>query len=179
MSNNTFDNLFIFEMANNHQGSLEHGLKIVRTMAEIARCHGIRAAVKLQYRELDTMIHAAYQDRKDVKHIPRFMDARLDDGEFETLARAIHDEGLVLVITPFDEPSVAKAVAHGVDILKVASCSAMDWPLLGEVAASGKPVIISSAGIGLHDIDRVASFFTHREVPFALLHCVGIVFRIQ
>ena len=57
MNPNPFDNLFIFEMANNHQGSLEHGLRIVRAMAEIARRRGIRAAVKLQYRDLDTMIH--------------------------------------------------------------------------------------------------------------------------
>lgn len=174
MSQNLFDNLFIFEMANNHQGSLEHGLRIVHAMAEIARRHGIRAAVKLQYRDLDTMIHPAYKQRKDVKHIPRFLETRLDDNANQALVQAIRDAGLVCVITPFDEPSVAKAVAHGVDILKVASCSAMDWPLLDAMFRAGKPVIVSTGGMDLHDIDRVASFFTHREVPFALLHCVGM-----
>ncbi len=30
-----FKDLFIFEMANNHQGSLEHGLRIIQAMADI------------------------------------------------------------------------------------------------------------------------------------------------
>ena len=52
-----FRNLYIFEMANNHQGSLEHGLKIVRAMSRIARSRQIRSGVKLQYRELDSFMH--------------------------------------------------------------------------------------------------------------------------
>ena len=27
-----FENLFVFEMANNHQGSVDHGLKIIEKM---------------------------------------------------------------------------------------------------------------------------------------------------
>ena len=59
---NFFDDLFIFEMANNHQGSLKHGLRIISEMAEITRRYKIHAAVKLQYRDLDTMIHQAYKN---------------------------------------------------------------------------------------------------------------------
>jgi len=169
-----FNNLFIFEMANNHQGSLEHGLRIVRAMGEIKRRHDIHAAVKLQYRDLDTMIHPDYRTRQDVKHIPRFLETRLDDQTNRTLVQAIHDEGLICVITPFDERSVDKAVDHGVDILKIASCSALDWPLLSEIIGTGKPVIASTGGIDLHDIDRIVSFFSHRNISLAILHCVGI-----
>ena len=171
---NFFDDLFIFEMANNHQGSLKHGLRIIREMADIARRYKIHAAVKLQYRDLDTMIHPAYKKRTDVKHIPRFLETKLDDDANRTLVQAIHDEEMVCVITPFDERSVAKAVSHGVDILKVASCSALDWPLLSEMLGAGKPVIASTGGIDLHNIDRIVSFFSHREIPLAILHCVGV-----
>ena len=72
-----YDDLFIFEMANSHQGSVEHGLDIIREMGKIARKHNIKAAVKLQYRELDSFIHPDYKDRTDVKHIPRFMSTRI------------------------------------------------------------------------------------------------------
>ena len=48
-----FEDLFIFEMANSHQGSVEHGKEIIYEMGKIARRHNIKAAVKLQYRNLD------------------------------------------------------------------------------------------------------------------------------
>ncbi len=57
MQNNIFDNLVIFEMANSHQGSVEHGINIIKEMGKIARRHNIHAAVKLQYRDLDSFIH--------------------------------------------------------------------------------------------------------------------------
>ena len=47
-----FEDLFIFEMANSHQGSIEHGKDIIYEMGKIARRHNIKAAVKLQYRNL-------------------------------------------------------------------------------------------------------------------------------
>ena len=51
-----FEDLFIFEMANNHQGSVEHGLRIVREIADVSKKAGVRGAVKLQFRELDSFI---------------------------------------------------------------------------------------------------------------------------
>ena len=67
-----FNDLFIFEMANNHQGSVEHGRKIIQYLGDLKHQYGINAAVKFQYRDLDTMIHPDFISRRDVKHIPRF-----------------------------------------------------------------------------------------------------------
>src|SRR5262249_11949484 len=89
--------------------------------------------------------------------------------------RAPRHAGMRTMVTPFDERSVEQALEHEVDILKVASCSAMDWPLLEVIAAAGKPVICSTGGKTVHDIDKVVSFFDHRYVKdVALLHCVGL-----
>src|SRR4051812_10364400 len=117
-------NLFIFEVANNHQGDVQHGLKIIDEMARIARQHRVNAAVKFQYRDLPTFIHPDYKARKDVKHIPRFVDTELSAAQFSVLQDAVFKAGLLKVTTPFDERSVQTCVEHGVDILKVASCSA-------------------------------------------------------
>ena len=108
-----FQDLFIFEMANNHQGSVEHGRRIIDAMAQIAERHGIRAAVKFQYRDLDSFIHPDYREREDVAHIPRFLSTRLDDGAFQALVAHVRDRALLPVITPFDEASVRKAADHG------------------------------------------------------------------
>ena len=63
MTNAFPDLLFVFEMANNHQGDVEHGARIISEMGQIAARHGVRAAVKLQYRDLDTFIHPDFVGR--------------------------------------------------------------------------------------------------------------------
>ena len=168
-----FDDLFIFEMANSHQGDVEHGKDIIHEMGKIARKYNIKAAVKLQYRNLDNFIHPDYVGRTDVKHIPRFLSTRLTYEQFCELVDAIRDEGMIAMSTPFDEDGVDWCMDQGLDIIKIASCSSLDWPLLEKAAATRKPLIISTGGKTLSDIDKIYNFFTHKEVEFAFLHCVA------
>ncbi len=170
---NLFDDLFIFEMANSHQGSVEHGIDIVHAMGRIARKYNIKAAVKLQYRNLDTFIHPDYIGRKDVKHVERFLSTRLNYDQFSQIVEAIREEGMITIVTPFDESSVEWCMDQGIDILKIASCSSLDWPLLNAVSATYKPLIISTGGKTLSDIDKIYNFFTHRKIQFAFLHCIA------
>ncbi len=170
---NLFDNLIIFEMANSHQGSVEHGKDIIHEMGKIARRHNIKAAVKLQYRNLPDFIHKDYQNRTDVPHVPRFMGTRLTYDQFTELVYAIKEEGLIAMSTPFDEIGIDWCVEQGVEIIKIASCSALDWPLLEKAASSGKPLIISTGGKTLSDIDKLYNFFTHKRCEFAFLHCIA------
>lgn len=64
--------LFIFELANNHMGDVEHGLRVIREFGALAKDFDFHFAFKLQFRELDTFIHPAYRDRMDIKYIKRF-----------------------------------------------------------------------------------------------------------
>jgi len=168
------DDLVIFEMANNHQGSVEHGLAIIDACARLARSRKLKAGVKLQFRDLDSFIHEDFKDRGDVAHIPRFQSTRLDEGEFRQLTDAIRQAGLVPIATPFDEVSVGTCLDLGIQIIKVASCSARDWPLLEAIAGARKPVIASTGGLGIFDIDNLVSFFKKRVPEFALMHCVSV-----
>jgi hypothetical protein len=52
-----FEELFVLEMANNHWGRLERGLKIVNTFAQVVRFNNVRAAIKMQFRDVDSFIH--------------------------------------------------------------------------------------------------------------------------
>jgi len=45
----------------------------------------------------------------------------------------------------------------------VASCSSTDWPLLNRVVKLNLPIIISTAGTKLEDIDNIVSFLKHRN----------------
>jgi len=167
--------LVIFEMANNHMGSLQHGLRIVDTFAQVADRfrEPFEFAFKLQYRDLDSFIHPAFKDRTDIKHIKRFMETRLEPEAFVQLVERFGQRGFQKVCTPFDEASVDLVERHGFQWIKIASCSLGDWPLMERVAQSSPPILLSTAGSNLETLDRVVSFFEHRSRETTLLHCVG------
>ncbi len=169
-----FTDLFTLELANNHQGSVDHGLRIIKEHGKVVRDHEVRAALKLQLRDLDTFIHPTHKKKSDNKHVPRFLSTKLAKKDFKTLVEAIKKEGMISMATPFDEASVDTLKELGVEILKIASCSAKDWPLLEKAAAIGKPMIVSVGGMTIPEIDRLVSFLEHRYVHFALMHCVAI-----
>ena len=167
--------LFTFEIANNHQGSVEHGRRIIREVAEAAERYRMDFdfAFKFQYRDLDTFIHPYFQGRMDVKNVKRFQETRLSQEDFLELKREAESHGMFTMCTPFDEASVERVANQGYDVLKIASCSFNDWPLLEEAAKTGLPVIASTAGASMTDIDRVVSFFRHRNINLSLMHCVA------
>ncbi len=171
---NYFDQpLFIFEMANNHMGSVTHGLTMIRAFAEVAKPYPFQFGFKFQFRNLDTFIHPDYKTRMDLKNVKRFSETKLTKDQFQKMKDALSDNGFVSICTPFDEPSVDRIEEMNFDIIKIASCSFTDWPLLERVANTDKPIIASTAGAILDDIDKVVSFFRNREKKFAILHCVG------
>lgn len=165
--------LFIFEMANNHGGSITHGLKIIRDIHKVSRKFDFNYGFKFQFRDLKTFIHPHFKKRMDLKYIKRFSQTELSPLEFEKLIKEAEKLHFITVATPFDESSVDLCEKLNVDIIKIASCSFTDWPLLERVVKTDKPIIASTAGVFLSDIDKVVSFFQHREKKFALMHCVG------
>lgn len=169
-----FRNLFVLDMANNHQGSVEHGLNIIRQMGAVARKHGVKGVLKFQFRQLNTFIHPAHKKDSKAKHIDRFLSTELKRDQYQVLVDAVREEGLFAMCTPFDEESVDVITDMGFDFLKIASCSAKDWPLLEKAAAAGMPVVVSTGGLEINEIDDAVSFFEHRGVANAIMHCVSI-----
>lgn len=165
--------LFVLEMANNHMGDVEHGLAVIRAFGEVCRPFPFHFAFKLQYRDLDTFVHPDAKGREDIKYVKRFAETRLSRQNFDVLVAEIRANGFLAMATPFDEPSVGVIEAQNLDIIKIASCSFTDWPLLERIVLNDKPIIASTAGAKLEEIDRVVSFFAHRQKTFAILHCVG------
>ncbi|HNW90454.1 MAG TPA: N-acetylneuraminate synthase family protein [Bacteroidales bacterium] len=165
--------LFVFELANNHMGDAGHGCKIIDEIAAITKEFSFDFAFKLQYRQLDTFIHPDFHERKDIKYIKRFVETRLDPGDFRNIKDHIKAKGFLAVCTPFDEASVDMVEEHDFDFLKIASCSFTDWPLLERISQTRLPLIASTAGVELFNIDRVVSFFEHRDKSLALMHCIA------
>lgn len=174
MASDIPDKLFVLEMANNHMGNVLHGLEIIQQFGRIcSKYPQFHFAFKLQYRDLDTFIHPAVRGRDDIKYVKRFSETRLSKNEFDVLIVEMRTWGFLTMCTPFDENSVDLIDSQDIDVIKIASCSFGDWPLLERIARSDKPIVASTAGASVETIDRVISFFSHRNKDFAILHCVG------
>jgi len=170
--------LFLFDMANSHQGSMEHGLKIIEAIAAIAREKKIAAAIKFQFRQLKSFLHPGFLEaclpNSSNKHTKRFLETQLTFEDYQKMVECVRKNGLTPFATPFDEASVDWCDRLDLPVIKVASCSADDWPLLRRIAESKRPVVCSTGGLLLRQIDEVVSFFSRREIPLAIMHCVGI-----
>lgn len=169
-----FNNLFVLELANNHWGSVARGLRIVRDFGTVARYNNVRAAIKLQFRDVDSFIHREYRGNQDLRYVKKTEDTRLTRDEFAVLVAEIKNVGCIPMATPFDEASVDMCVEFDFPLIKVASSDVNDWPLLERVAATRRPVIVSSGGASEKDLDDIVTFFERRDIPLAINHCVSL-----
>lgn len=174
MDNRIFHELFVLELANNHLGKLERGLKIVNDFGRVVRHNGVRAAMKLQIRDVDTFVHPGFRDRTDIRYVKKTVDTRLASGEYAALTEAIRRNNCLRMATPFDEASVDLCISLDMDLLKLASSDINDWPLIEKVATARRPVIASTGGSSLKDVDDLVRFFRNRDIPLALNHCVSV-----
>jgi N-acetylneuraminate synthase len=169
-----FDELFVLELANNHWGSLERGLKIITDFSRIVRFNNVRASIKLQFRDVDNFIHRDFRDRTDIRYIKKTLDTKMTEDDYATLVKAVRQSGCIPMATPFDEKSVNLCVELGIPIIKIASSYLNDWFLIEKIADTRKPVIVSTGGSSLKDIDDLVIFFENRNVPLAINHCVSL-----
>lgn len=169
-----FEDLFVLDLANNHWGKLERGIRIVTDFSRVIRFNNVRAAIKLQLRDVDAFIHKDFRSRQDIRYIKKTIDTRMSSDNYALLVDAIRKGSCIPMATPFDEKSVDLCVELGIDILKLASSDLNDWILIEKIATTRKPVIVSTGGSSLKDIDDLVKFFANRHIPLAINHCVSI-----
>ncbi len=169
-----FDELFVLEMANNHWGRLDRGLKIVTDFSRVVRYNNVRAAIKLQFRDVDSFVHPEAQQRSDIRYVKKTMDTRMSRENLAALVDHIRKSGCIPMATPFDEKSVDFCQELNLQIIKLASSDINDWVLIEKIAKTKKPVIASTGGSSLKDMDDLVTFFENRGIPLALNHCVSL-----
>ena len=66
---NTFDlnDLFVFDLANNHQGDVAHARKIIEAVGGVVQKHKVRGVFKFQFRQLESFVHPAHQSGSNQK----------------------------------------------------------------------------------------------------------------
>ena len=166
--------LIILDLANNHDGSLNHGKRIVDLVHRTLSESPFKIAIKFQYRDLPEFIHPNFRQRMDHKYVNRFISTKLDWDSYLELKNYVQSAGFLTACTPFDSNSFQKVKEQEFDILKIASASFTDWDLLESVQDWQGPIVLSTAGADFSDIDRVVTFMQNRNKDFALMHCVAI-----
>jgi len=169
-----FEELFVLEMANNHWGDVNRGLKIIADFSKIVRFNNVRATIKLQLRDVENFIHQDFRDREDIRYVKKTRATQLTRKEFATLVTAVRESGCIPSATPFDEASVDLCEELELPLIKLASSDINDWFLIERIAKTRKPVIASSGGSSLKDTDDLVTFFANRSIPLALNHCVSL-----
>lgn len=164
----------IAEVGVNHENDLELACRMI---AEIARAGG--DAVKFQtYKagKLASRESAAYWDRSKEPAASQFeLFQRYDHfgrSEYEALAQHCDKAGVDFLSTPFDTECVGW-LAELVPAWKVASADLTHFPLLEAIAATGKPVILSTGAATLEETRAAVRFLeAHGSGEVAILHCV-------
>ncbi|MDC3037252.1 N-acetylneuraminate synthase family protein, partial [Candidatus Pelagibacter sp.] len=172
-SKSVFHNLFVLELANNHLGSIVRGKKIISDYGQVVRFNNIKAAIKLQFRDVENFIHEKYKEL-DERYIKKTLKTKLSKSEYKELSDHIIKNGCIPMATPFDEASVDLCVEFNFPIIKIASSDCNDWPLIEKIASTKKPVIISTGGVSEKDLDDVVTYFNKRSIDLAINHCVSL-----
>lgn len=174
INRNVFEDLFVLEMANNHLGSVKRGLEIIKQFNRVVRYNNVRAAIKFQFRDVDSFIHRDFKGNQEIRYIKKTVDTRMSKEDLATLVKCTRMKAMIPMATAFDERSVDLAMDLELDILKLASSDINDWFLIEKIAQTKKPVIASTGGSSLKDTDDLVAFFANRNIPLAVNHCVSL-----
>jgi N-acetylneuraminate synthase len=161
INRNIFEDLFILDMATNHLGSVERGLKIKHDFSHVVRFNNVRASIKLQFPDVENSIEKTRDDR-------------LADDGYHTLVKAIQEAGCIVTARPLDKRSVELCVDLGIPILEMSGAQLNDWLLLEPIARTRKLVVLSRGGMSLKDMDDLVAFFGKWNILLAVNHCVSI-----
>jgi N-acetylneuraminate synthase len=167
----------VAEISANHNGSLQRALDLI----DAAKDAGADA-VKIQTYSADTLtidfdgpgfrIEGGLWHGRTLYDLYREASTPWDwhGPMFDHAAR----RGITLFSTPFDETAVDLLETLQVPAYKIASFEAADLALVGRVAATGKPIIVSTGMCSPAELGEVVDV-VHRfgNEQLVLLHCVS------
>ena len=159
--------LIVAEICNNHEGSYKLAKRLIIDAAET----GVNA-VKFQTFNTDYYINNSEVERK--KRLKSF---ELTYKQFKNLHEIALDNKLIFLSTPFDLDSVV-FLNKIVPAFKIASSDNTFYPLIQQIAYTGKPIILSSGLADINTIKKTKKLIdtiwknNNIQSELAILHCV-------
>lgn len=164
----------IAEIGVNHDGEVSRALELTDAAAEAGA-----DAVKLQFFETDRLMSkaaklAAYQKaagETDPIAMLRRLELTLD--EMALVVERAHTRGIHAIVTVFSTELVDAAETLAWDAYKTASPDIVNRPLLEALAATGKPMIVSTGASTLDEVVRAVGWLESVRDRLAVLQCVS------
>jgi len=169
------DAYVIAEVGHNHQGKLDTAMEMFKS-AKDCGAH----AVKLQKRDnklifteeaynkaynSENAFGATYGEHREALEFGR--------AEYDALRQYTRELGLDFISTAFDQNSADFLAEVGVEAIKVASGDLTNTPLLKHLAGLGKPVIVSTGGAYIDDVQRAYDTLKEAGAQFSILQCTA------
>lgn len=169
------DCFVIAEIGNNHQGDLQKAKDLFKAAKEC----GVDA-VKLQKRDNKSLLTKAAYDKpyeNENSFGATYGEHReaLEFGRYEyvELAKYAKELGLVFFSTAFDMKSADFLAELDMPLYKIASGDLKNIPLMKHVAKIGKPMIISTGGGLMEDVQRAYDAIMPINRHLAILQCTA------
>jgi sialic acid synthase len=169
------DCYIVAEVGHNHQGSVEKCKELFRVAKEC----GVDA-VKLQKRDNRALYtRAMYEKPYDNENSfgATYGEHRealeFDWNEYVELRNYSREIGLTLFATAFDLPSADFLARLDVPAFKIASGDLKTLPLLRHIAGFGKPMLLSTGGATMDDIERAHDTIMPINPQLCLLQCTA------
>lgn len=169
------DNYVIAELGHNHQGSVDLCKKMIDAAVDCG-CD----AVKLQKREnkslfTKAMYESAYNSENAFGETYGSHREALEFGEpeYRELAKYSRDKGIHFFSTAFDFESADFLAEMDMPAFKIASGDIINTPLLKHVAKFNKPMIVSTGGATMDDVQRAYDTILPINPQLVILQCTA------
>ncbi len=169
------DAFVIAEIGHNHQGCVETAKEFIKSAHEAGA-----NAVKFQKRDNKAlytreMYESVYDNRNSYGPTYGAHRDALEFGwdEFVELKAYCEELGVLFFATPFDFGSVDFLAELDVPCFKTASGDLKSTPLLTAIARVGKPVLVSTGGATMEDVDRAMEAMLPHNPNISILQCTA------
>lgn len=163
----------IAEVAQSHDGNLNFAHAFIIAAAETGA-----DAIKFQTHiaEAETTPAEPWRvkfSRHDESRFAYWQRIEFSEHEWRSLADHAAERGLVFLSSPFSLEAVDLLESVGMPAWKIASGEVSNIPLLERVAATGKPVLLSSGMSPWEELDEAVRLVRSKGVPIGVFQCTS------
>jgi len=165
--------LIIAEIGINHSGSI----KVAKALVDAAYKAGIEVVkhqthiVDDEYSEESKLIIPVHSSSS----IYEIMEScSLKEHEEWELMKYVEEKGMIFISTPFSKKALERLIEFNVPAIKIGSGECNNIPLIGLIAATGKPVIMSTGMNNLESIGRSIKILSSASSDIAILHTTNL-----
>ena len=161
----------IAEIGNNHNGSYDLAVKMVDAAIDA----GVDC-VKFQMRNMTSVYRkkslAKQGEDLGTEYVLDLLERfQLSQDEHKNIAKYCDENGILYMCTPWDSDSIVALESLDVKAYKVASADLTNLPLIENLIATQKPLILSTGMSSRDEIQITTNFLNSRNAEFVLLHC--------